>query len=314
MPARARMRFEAEELMREGEKLVTAPTSLLARFLWQQEPALAAPKFAAAANKFAYCEAVDLARYCFEKAATYFEASEQYHSAGQNLEKSFGLCEEPDVLQRAGEAYVASGQPLTAAESLLRGGKKVDDEGLVSRALDYADAGGGPRGIETSRACFLWLVSKRKLDKAIAAAETVEVMMGNNGVEVSEPTRARLVAAVVVLRLFASLEAATSSFLAALPTFVHTNEARFVDDLLAACQARDQKALKEATAPSKLHVLDFDVAALARDLSNDLPRRAWWNEAPPKVSLQENEEAPTPPLPQQGGEEGAENDELPDIS
>lgn len=317
------MRAEADGLLREAEKLVTAPSSRLSRLMWKAEPALAAPKFASAANKFAYTGASDLAQLCFERAAQCFASTEQHYSAAQNYEKAFGQAKDVELLLKAGEEFALAGQPLTAAEAISRGAMKIDHEAAMAYVIEYADSAGGNRAVEVARAAAIYLAGKRRFDRAAEAAATVLAMMDAVGIEASEPSRARLVAAVVIIRLFSSFEAAEQAFLDALPAFAPAAEAKFVDDLIAACKSRDLKALKEVLAPPNLSLLDFEIAALARDLPNDLPRRAWWidrsNSFSQLTSLQpaaveaqsdDGDDAPSSPL----GEVPGDDDDLPDIS
>lgn len=303
------MRSEADSLLREAEKLVSAPSSRLARAMWRAQPSLAAPKFSSAANKFAYCGSTDLAKMCFVKAADCYSETSQHYSAGQHLEKAFHISLDQTLLLRCGEEFAAAGQAATGAEATSRGAKKIDDVEAMMASIDYADvAGPTMRSIEVARASVVWL-SGRKIERALEKVDVVFGMMDAVGVEVTEPIRARLVAAVVILRLLSSsLEDAEASFLRELPDFGATTEAGFVDDLLAACKKRDLDALKEVVKPSRVSILDFEIAALVRDLANPhCTKPGWWG-AQEEVSNEQVSQSEDLPAAEE------DDDDLPDLT
>lgn len=312
------MRAEADLLLREADKLVSAPSSRLARLMWHAEPGLAAAKFSSAANKFAYCGSTDLAKLCFVKAADCYSETNQHYSAGQQLEKAFQIAPEQRLLLRCGEELALSGQPAAASEAVGRGARKIDDVEAMVAAIDYADlAGATMRSVELARAGVVWLAGRGEFRRALEKAKTVFGMMDGVGIEVSEPTRARLVAAVVVLHLLSSLEDAEASFLGELPDFGRTKEAHFVDDLLAACKARDVDAFKEALKPSRLSLLDFEIAALVRDIGTPSSTLEWWGSTTTTTTtnISATDQHPAPQLEQE--EENlppGEDDDLPDVT
>jgi len=305
---------EADEVLREAEKLMTPPSTRLGRLLWRADPVAAAPKYQSAANKFAYCRALDLAKRSFERAAESYAASGQDYAAGQNFEKAFGVSDDGSFAAKAADAYRSAGQPALAAETLCRCGQKAEDPALVAAAVDDAELAGGQRAVDVARSCFVWLAGRRYAS-ATPAAATLLAMMDVVGVEATEPSRARIVADLVVLRLLESLDDAERVFLDALPEFAPADEARFVDDLIAACKQRDRAALKAALCPANLALLDMDVANIARTILADpvSALASWWrvddaddDPAPPPRAEEEEED-------DESGDPG-DDDDLPDIA
>lgn len=262
--------------------------------MWKKDAASAAPKFEKAGHKFNAAKALDLAKLAFEKGGQCYADTGSYYVAAQCYEKAAGLSEDNDLALACGDNYLLAGQPLIAAEALVRMGAKRDDVVLMRAALDHAEH--SDKAQDVARKLFMWFAQK-DVDEAAALAPRLLACFDDDG-----PTRMRLLAASVILHLRrAALDDADTAFMAALQVdgFASTREAKVAEDLLTACKRSDVEAFEEATKPKALVSLDFEIAHIVKHIPAP---------APPTVALDhdadDDDDDGLPP----------DDDDLPDIT